>query len=314
VADGTTTEADRQLPAGGDIFLDHVGHFVRDAAAAAAALARAGFAPTPVSVQANPDGTPTGLGNITAMFDRGYVEVLFKTADTALSGELDAAMAGHAGVHLAAFSVADAEAQHARLAGEGFAMRPLVQFQRPVGTESGAPDVAAFTVVRLERGAMAEGRIQMLTHRTEHTVWQRRWLDHGNGALGLLDLVAVSADVAEAAQRFERFTGRKAKATAFGEATLALDRGQIHLTSDRSFAALLPEIAIPRLPFLGAYAVRVRSLPALEARLRRENLAMRRLGGVLAVPFPDALGAGAWLFVEDAAELPWRSGNRAAME
>src|SRR5262245_47173860 len=160
--------ADRQLPLGDEIFLDHVGHFVRDAEAASRALARAGFAPTPVSVQANPDGTPTGTGNVTAMFTRGYVEVLFKTADTPLGREFEAAIAGHAGVHLAAFSVADAEQQHRRLADAGFAMRPLVQFQRPVQTEAG-PDVAAFTVVRLERGAMAEGRIQMLRHRTEHT-------------------------------------------------------------------------------------------------------------------------------------------------
>ena len=140
--------------------------------------------PTPQSVQSNPDGTPTGTGNVTAMFSRGYIEVLFKTADTPLGREFDLALAGHAGVHLAAFSVADAEGQHRRLTDAGFAMRPLVQFQRPVETATG-PGVAAFTVVRLERGAMAEGRIQMLAHRTEDTVWQPRWLNHPNGALGL---------------------------------------------------------------------------------------------------------------------------------
>ncbi len=199
------------MPVGDEIFLDHVGHFVRDAAAASQALARAGFAPTPQSVQSNPDGTPTGTGNVTAMFSRGYIEVLFKTADTPLGREFDLALAGHAGVHLAAFSVADAEGAHRRLTEAGFAMRPLVQFQRPVETVTG-PDVAAFTVVRLERGAMAEGRIQMLAHRTEDTVWQKRWLTHRNGALGLVDLVVACADVAEAADRFERFTGHKAQA------------------------------------------------------------------------------------------------------
>jgi hypothetical protein len=61
------------------------------------------------------------------------------------------------------------------------------------------------------------------------------------------------------------------------------------------------------LPFLGAYAVKVRSLPALESLLRQERLPMRRLGEALAVPFPQELGAGAWLFVENAAGLPWRS-------
>jgi hypothetical protein len=298
-------EADRQLPIGSEIFLDHVGHFVRDAAAGAAALARAGFAPTPQSVQSNPDGTPTGTGNVTAMFSRGYIEVLFKTADTPLGREFDLALAGHAGVHLAAFSVADAEGQHRRLTEVGFPMRPLVQFQRPVDTATGS-GVAAFTVVRLDRGAMAEGRIQMLAHRTEDTVWQPRWLNHPNGALGLVDLVVVCADVAEAAGRFARFTGHDTVPTKHGRAVV-LDRGQVQLVSKDAFAAMLPEIAVPRLPFLGAYALRVRSLAVAEDVFRQSRQPMRRLGAALAVPFPEVLGLGAWLFVEKPADLPWRS-------
>ena len=66
-----TAEVDRQLPLGEEIFLDHVGHFVADRDAASRALARCGFAPTPVSIQVNPDGTPTGTGNVCAMFARG---------------------------------------------------------------------------------------------------------------------------------------------------------------------------------------------------------------------------------------------------
>ncbi|MBX9844403.1 MAG: VOC family protein [Xanthobacteraceae bacterium] len=304
-AEEAPSEADRQLPVGGEIFLDHIGHFVHDPQTASRALARAGFAPTPVSVQVNPDGTPTGTGNVTCMFGRGYMEVLFKTADTPLGLEFEAALSAHSGVHLAAFAVADAEGAHARLTKAGFAMRPLVQFQRPVETVSG-PDIAAFTVVRLERGAMAEGRIQILAHRTEHTVWQPRWLTHPNGAQGLIDMVVVSADVAEAAGRFVRFTGHGAKPTKFGQA-IALDRGQVQLMSRDVFAAMFPEIAIPRLPFLGAYAIRVQSLAAAEALIRREGLAARRLGNALVVPFPSELGLGAWLFVENAADLPWRA-------
>src|SRR5262249_28108628 len=98
---------DRQLPILEEVFLDHVGHFVRDPQSASRALARAGFAPTPVSIQVapDPDGAPrpTGTGNVTAMFTRGYIEVLFKTADTPLSRELEVARARYPGVHLAAF-------------------------------------------------------------------------------------------------------------------------------------------------------------------------------------------------------------------
>jgi hypothetical protein len=300
------TEPDRQLPVGEEMFLDHVGHFVPDAEAAGRALARAGFAPTPVSIQYNPDGTPMGTGNITAMLGRGYIEVLFKAADTPLGREFEAALAGNAGVHLTNFAVVDAEKAHERLTKLGFAMRPLVQFQRPVGTETG-PGVAAFTVVRLERGAMLEGRIQILTHRTEATVWQKRWLDHANGALALVDVVIASPDVAKATARFERFLARQARSKQFGQASFVLDRGQLQLFSDAVFAAMFPEIPVPRLPFIGAYAIRVRSLAHVAALLIQERLSSRRLGATLVVPFPGELGVGAWVFVERDADLPWRS-------
>ena len=42
------------------------------------------------------------------MFARGYIEVLFKTADTPLGRELDAGLARYPGIHLAAFAIADA--------------------------------------------------------------------------------------------------------------------------------------------------------------------------------------------------------------
>ena len=114
------------------------------------------------------------------MFARGYIEVLFKTADTPLGRQLDAGLARYGGVHLAAFSVTDAATAHARLAASGFRMQPLVEMQRPVDT-GGAPGTAAFTLARVEADEMPEGRIQILTHRTEHTVWQPRWLSHRSG-------------------------------------------------------------------------------------------------------------------------------------
>jgi hypothetical protein len=290
---------DRQLPLGNEIVLDHVGHFVRDREAAAAALARAGFAPTPVSVQVAPDGSPTGTGNVCAMLARGYIEMLFKTADTPLGREFEAALGRHSGIQLAAFAVADAAAWHRRLGEAGFRTRPLAPFSRPVGTATGSA-VASFTVARVEPGEMAEGRIQMLTHHTEDAVWQPRWLTHPNGALGLASLVIAVADVDEAAARFARFTRRPAARTRAGQA-LQLDRGRIDLVTRDAFAAVLPEVAIPALPFIGACGVTVRSLDAADAILRQGGLAPRRAGDGLIVPFPEALGQGAWLFSESVA-------------
>src|SRR5262245_46039974 len=244
-------QADRQLPIGDEIYLDHVGHFVPDVTAACDVLTRAGFAPTPVSVQVDPrSGEPTGTGNVTAMFHRGYAEVLFRTADTPLGRELDVAVARHPGLHLAAFAVADAAAAHRRLADAGFRMRALVEMARPVDTATGR-GTAAFTSARVEPGEMAEGRIQILTHRTEDTVWQPRWLKHPNGSVGLHGLMIAAADVDETAQRFARFTGRPATASRLGR-VVQLDRGRVDIVATEAFAQVLPEIAIPSLPFLGA--------------------------------------------------------------
>jgi hypothetical protein len=298
---GTKPQADRQLPIGDEIFLDHVGHFVRDRDAASRALARAGFAPTPPSVQVNPDPAggapqPTGTGNVTAMFARGYIEVLFKTADTPLGRELDAGLARYPGVHLAAFAVADAAAAHARLGRAGFRMRPLVQMQRPVDT-GGAPGTAAFTLARVEPGEMPEGRIQILTHRTEHMVWQPRWLEHPNGALGLVSVAIAVADPWEAGRRFARFTGRAPTPATFGQ-TIELDRGSIGLVGPNSFAHLFPEIPAPSLPFMGVYGIKVRSLRAVEELLQRAGIRMRRNDHALVAVWPEELGLGAWLFME----------------
>ena len=88
---------------------------------------------------------------------------------------------------------------------------------------------------------------------------------------------------------------------------IALDRGQVNLFSSGAFAAMFPELSIPSLPFMGAYALRVKSVAAVEALLKREQLAVRRVGAALFAPFPEELGIGAWLFVENAGDLPWRS-------
>ena len=147
------------------------------------------------------------------------------------------------------------------------------------------------------RGEMAEGRIQMLTHHSEDAVWQKRWLTHPNGALGLASLAIVAADVDEAAARDARFTQRVPSRTRAGQA-VQLDRGRIDLVTREAFVAAMPEIAIPSLPFVAGYGVTVRSLGAAEAVLRSGGLPSRRAGDVLVAPFPEELGKGAWLFSE----------------
>jgi hypothetical protein len=301
-------DADRRLPAGGEIFLDHVGHFVSDVQAAADALFRIGFLPTPLSRQANPDPAggppqPNGIANIAIMLDRGYLEILFKTAETSFTRDFDALLERYQGVRLAAFSVTDAAAAHARLSGSGFAMQPLVSMQRPVKTVEG-DDIAAFTIARPAPG-MPEGRIQILTHRTEPTVWQPRWLNHPIGATALLDMVIATTDAEEAATRFGRFLGRDIRRNRVGP-VVCLDRGRVQFVAAEMLAEHFPGIPVPDMPFMAVYGLAVRSLEQTASRLRQSRVPFYAQQGSMVVSFPDAVGAGAWVFVENATDLPWR--------
>jgi hypothetical protein len=304
----TSAPSSTLQPSDDEIFLDHIAHFVPEVKAAHLALLRAGFTPTPISIQRNEESGESrlsGTGNVCAMLEDGYIEVLFKTAETPLARELDQALTRYSGVHLIAFAVDDAEAAQAHLMKALFDVRPAVDLRRKVETEEAAAE-ASFTVVRVEPGEMAEGRIQYLTHHTPGLLWQKRWLTHGNGSQGLIDVVIAVADVVEAAGRYERFLGHASKRTAFGRA-FALERGALQLTDTANMAALFPSAPVP--PFIGLYGIRVGSLEETRAYFAASGLEARRRGATLVVPFPEGLGQGAWVFVENPRDLPWREGS-----
>ncbi|MGX1308391.1 hypothetical protein AB7M35_003149 [Amorphus suaedae] len=305
--------AEQQLPNDpGAVFLDHIGHFVADHDAAAEALVSLGFAPTPWTVQTNPDpdGGParlTGTGNRCVMFRQGYLEVLAKTADTPLAREFDRAVARYRGVHLIAFGTADAAAERARLAEAGFAVQPMVDLRRKVEDGSGAEVELAFSVARVVAGEMEEGRIQFLTHRTEQAMWQPQMLDHPNGAESLTDQILVVADLEQATERWERFLARPSTPVACGR-TFRLERGRITLCSV-AHASMAAPGDCPAPPAMVAYGVGVADLAPLQACLDRAGIVpLDTAPGRVTVAMPEALGVGVIHFLTAEADPPWLRG------
>jgi hypothetical protein len=289
-----------QLPEPGAVFLDHVAHFVPVMDAAAAALERCGFRLTPFTAQTNrAEGKtlPAGTGNRCAMFRRGYVEILAATVDTPLAQQLAERLTRHVGLHLAAFSTADAGFEHRRLAAAGFPVLPLVDMRRPVAIEGGA-DWARFTIARIASGIMPEGRTQFLTHHTEGLVWRDPFLDHPNGARALAAVWIAAADPAEPAQRFALFTGRPIRQE--GEvSTISLERGTIRVATP---GYLRDELGIepgPPLPYLAAYEVEIAGFPQLVKLLDAAGLAHLRVRDGVAVSLPPSVG-GTILFRDTA--------------
>ena len=298
--------SDAQVPPAALLNVDHVAHFVPDIDAASAALERLGFTLTPFSPQSHrlePEGplVPAGTGNRCVMLERGYLEFLTPTLDTPVADPLRAAIARYIGVHLIAFGTSAPERDHTRLATEGFEPLPPVALQRPIGTESGE-DTARFTVVRVPPGRMAEGRIQFCRHHTPQLLWQRRWLEHRNGVLGIAGVFLCAADPEEAAARYSRFTGLEAKRA---ESTWRIEtaRGVLVFvqaqTLERSF-----HVTAPALPWIAGYVLECKAPGATRDYLSRAGAEVTTMArGHLLVPLPPALG-GIIVFAAPGASAP----------
>src|SRR5438105_3926238 len=106
--------ADRQRPPPGELYLDHVSHFVADLDAAARVCEALGLRVTPTSVQRTPEG-PVGASNRCVMLEAGYIELLSPTHDTPAAARMRALMRRYEGVQLVCFGT---RAAVAKLLGE----------------------------------------------------------------------------------------------------------------------------------------------------------------------------------------------------
>lgn len=280
--------AAQQVPAPGDLVLDHVSHFVPDLAAAADALRALGFAVTPESAQQTQDG-PAGTSNVCVMLPQGYLEILAPTMDTPNAQRLRAAMARYPGVHLCCFGTPDAQAEHQRLEAHGFAPQPLVQLSRKVETG----ETARFSVVRAAPDRMPEGRIQYVQHFTPEVIWRAEHLRHANAVTKLACLFVVADDPVETAARWGHFSALL-PGPAGGYVHLAAARGHVLVGKREQWRSLLGDS--PAAPGIAGYALECEETAPLLDRCRKLGLAPREIRRELfAAPFPAALG-GALLF------------------
>jgi hypothetical protein len=267
---------DPQVPRPGAVFLDHVAWFVHDMAAAGRMFERLGFVLTPYTEHRNatPDGgsVPAGTANRCAMLERGYIEMLTAVpgSETVLATQLRDALKGHEGVHLMAFTCADAQAERARLAAAGFDPLPAVNLRRTIATEGGGAGVSAFSVVRTPPQRMPEGRIQFLVHHTPDLVWQPGLISRANAVEALTGILVVVDDVAEVAGRFARYTGRSARPVP-GGALIQLDRGRVAFARPQA-AWTHRSTVLPPPPVMAAVALRSRDLAASRAYFIRQGI------------------------------------------
>ena len=287
----------RQTPDPGEIFLDHIGWFTPDLESAGSAFERLGFILTPITPHTHENAAgeriPSGTANRCAMLELGYLEILTHVPelDTPVANQLRAGLERYPGLHLIAFTCADAAIEAPRIKNAGFDPLPTTDLRRRVEIHDGGEITAEFSVIRLPPGAMAEGRVQMLTQETPEAVWLDSLIARDNAIDALAGVIVCSSDPQEAAARFGRLTGGSPFQGERG-LELALDRGRVSFVAPDQFRALVPDARIPSDPFIGAAIMRSRDLAATMSFMKDRNVEYSApKDGVIVMDATDAMGA-----------------------
>lgn len=222
--------------------LDHVGIVGPDLDALADEFALLGFTLTP---RARHAGGRTG--NRCIMLRHGYVELL-SFVDGGSSATLDRFLARYAGIHILALSIADEAAAQRRLQRAGLADAAVSQTDRSVDDADPQAQRVRFGVVTTPDPL--EGRINLVHHYTPEALWQERYLRHANHATALEAVTLVAGGPAVSAARLSKHAGRPAAPDRAGGYRLDLARGTIRIVTPADFAAVLPTIAPPVLPWI----------------------------------------------------------------
>ncbi len=289
-----------RLPEGGQLFLDHVGFFLADLEGAGARFERLGFTVSPVNIHYNTVGgglERSGTANRLIVFREGYIEALAQAADTPLGAELAAGLARYEGLHLLALARERVEEHDVG----GTAMRPTVFLRRPL--DDGR--IVRATVRRASAEAMPEGRVQLLTHETPELIWLPGMDRHANAARALTGFLQLVADPAEAAARYERFTGRPARRRG-AVFEIAFDRGCIALAGPDA-PGFPPDAAHPSPPFGAAVGVESADPDQTRSVLEKAGAAFHERRDRLLVPPSEGLGA--WIDFHHPGAPPFWAGG-----
>lgn len=289
------------------VTLDHVGLCGRDLGPLTAAWERMGFCLSPFAQQSGrrvPDGPvePFGTANRCAFLNHGYVELLGIHDPALFANGVDGFLARHAGAHICAFGMQDAEANLARLRAAGVPIPGIAWLQRPV--EPGGP-IARFA--RLPFPDAPEGRIQLVQHLTPGLVWDRRWMGHRNGAEALEAAILVAAIPAETTARLARLTGLPAEPDPLAGYCLRLPGAvgaagpfspqretMVRILPPEALPRLLPGVTAPALPFMAGLVIQTGD-QAQAARAVLAGLPTRSVPGGIMVP-PEQAGGAAVVF------------------
>ena len=170
----------------------------------------------------------------------------------------------------------------------GLPVLPPQSFSRPVDMPGGSRD-AAFRTVRLERDAVAAGRLFFCHHLTPELVWHDPWRRHANGVVGITGATVAAADPSELLDLFARMFG----ADAVHGGVLSAGLSRVEVVTPAALQARYGRAAPDgggRRQFMAALHLRTLSLGRVDTALAAGGVAHARADGAVTVAADDAGG------------------------
>jgi catechol 2,3-dioxygenase-like lactoylglutathione lyase family enzyme len=227
--------------------IDHVLLGTRDLEAARRTFVHLGFT-------LSPRGRHIGWGtaNYCAMLRSGYIELLGIVDPAQFTNNLDRFLAGGEGLLGLAFASPDIEAVAHDLRARDIEIEGPKALRRKLELPSGDVE-PSFRTLHMAPEATAGLSAFICQHLTPDLVWQAPWLDHANGALGIVSVTGAVADPGAAALAYGALFGPDAVSAGGGSVEVRTGAGLLRLTAPdglrQQFSGIgnLAERAVPYL-------------------------------------------------------------------
>lgn len=182
-----------------------------------------------------------GTANYCIMFEGDYLELLGIVDPSAFVNNLDRFLAAHGeGLLGLAFATVDSAEAARLLATAGITVETPKHLSRALELPEGNIE-PHFSLLQLPPEATPGLSAFLCQHLTRDLVWQRRWISHANGALGVRAIHGCLADPAAAAPAYGALLGENAVSLADDLLELSLGRCRLRLMSPALAAKVFPE-------------------------------------------------------------------------
>lgn len=291
----------------------HVGLVAADLDQVSDLYRRLGFELTPpshhvVALKKDEEPKPLGTANVTAMFERSYIELLAQVREDVPMRVLAPWLERFPGFHILALNSPDADAVAARLDKEGIAHGGVGKLEREVDTPDG-PQTLAFRTLMFggedlsapvvwPDGGQPEGGVQAVQELTPEWLHQGRYMSHPNGAVDVADyfLCVGEAELEQIVRRYSKYFGREAVASGPCH-VFDLGAARMTLVESEGLDQVLPGERAAALPGFHAVEVAVADLARARGLIEKNEFPVVEAGedGRFFVPSAAALG-GAVIF------------------